>query len=224
MPLSAPASVRVLVVEDHGLLADSLSAALESEGYEVRRPTALEPEAVLVDADSFRPHVVLLDYRLVDNTTALPMIGPLRELDASVVMVTGETDRVALAECIEAGAIGLLHKSEPFERLLEAVRDVAELRTILSRAERDELLRLLREHRVADNERHEPFNRLTVREQQVLAGLMDGLSADALAKRDFVSISTVRSQIRSVLSKLGVGSQLAAVALARAAEWQIDRT
>jgi DNA-binding NarL/FixJ family response regulator len=53
----------------------------------------------------------------------------------------------------------------------------------------------------------------------VLAGLYDGLAADAIAERDYVSLPTVRSQIRGILQKLGVNSQLAAVASARNAGW-----
>ena len=49
--------------------------------------------------------------------------------------------------------------------------------------------------------------------------LVDGVRADDIAEAAFVSLSTVRSQIRSVLAKLGVGSQLAAVSLAIKAEW-----
>ena len=209
----------MLIVEDHGLLGDSLGAALRSEGFDVVRPNALDVETVLAEADATNPHVALLDLRLDGDETALPMIAPLRDGGASVVMVTGERDRVRLAECVEAGAIGLVDKSESFDSLLEAVRHVARLRTMLTEAERDDLLRLLREARLADGRRREPFERLTAREQAVLGGVMDGLSAEAIAERDFVSIATVRSQIRSILSKLGVSSQLAAVALARAAEW-----
>lgn len=212
--------VRVLVVEDHALLGDSLAVALSAEGYEVARPEALDPPSVLATATSFVPQVVLLDLRLDEDTTALPMIGPLRDLGASVVMVTGETNRVALAECVEAGAVGLVHKSEPFDAFIDAVARTAELRVTLSRRERDELLRTLADHRAADRERNEPFDQLTVREQQILAGLMDGLNAAELAARDYVALATVRSQIRAVLAKLGVNSQLAAVALARAAGWR----
>ncbi|MDZ7673790.1 MAG: LuxR C-terminal-related transcriptional regulator [Acidimicrobiales bacterium] len=125
-----------------------------------------------------------------------------------------------MAECVEAGAVGLVHKSEPFDAFIDAVARTAELRTTLSRTERDDLLRALAEQRAADEERDVPFARLTAREQAVLAGLMDGLSAAELADRDFVALSTVRSQIRSVLTKLGVSSQLAAVAVARAASWR----
>jgi two-component system nitrate/nitrite response regulator NarL len=213
-------TTRVLLVEDHDLLADSLSAALSLEGYDVVRPPGLEPEVILGCAAEVQPHVVLLDLRLAEDRTAIPLIPALRDAGASVLMVTSERDKVALAECVEAGAIGLVHKSVPLEELIEAVNDVAQLRSRLSRAERDDLLQLLRDHRREDTARLAPFEQLTAREQEVLAGLMQGLSAEALAKRDFVSIATVRSQIRSILSKLGVGSQLAAVALARAADWK----
>ena len=215
-------AIRVLLVEDHDLLADSVAAALTAEGYDVVRPPALDAAAIVAAAQESPVQVALVDLRLSEQTTALPLIPQLRDAGAAVLMVTGETDKVMLAECVEAGAIGLVHKSVALDELIDAVHHVAELRTHMSKAERDDLLQQLRQHRRADSERLGPFRELTAREQQVLAGLMDGLSAEALAERDFVSIATIRSQIRSILSKLGVGSQLAAVALARAAGWAPD--
>jgi DNA-binding NarL/FixJ family response regulator len=83
--------------------------------------------------------------------------------------------------------------------------------------------------RTADRQRAEtetalaPFRRLTPREEEVLAALVDGEPAVAIAERDTVSEATVRSHIRSVLTKLGVGSQLQAVAQARRAGWSRGR-
>jgi DNA-binding NarL/FixJ family response regulator len=56
----------------------------------------------------------------------------------------------------------------------------------------------------------------------VLAGLLAGEPAEAIAHRSYVSLATVRSQIRAILLKLGVNSQLAAVAMAREAGWSPD--
>jgi two-component system, NarL family, nitrate/nitrite response regulator NarL len=61
-----------------------------------------------------------------------------------------------------------------------------------------------------------------VREAEVLRGLIEGRSVDELAQEAFVSIATVRSQVRAILRKLGVTSQLAAVGLARRAGWPSD--
>lgn len=63
---------------------------------------------------------------------------------------------------------------------------------------------------------------LTDRERVVLIHMMHGLSAEQIAAVDYVTVSTVRSQIRSVLAKLGVNSQLAAVAFAYGACWTSD--
>ena len=65
------------------------------------------------------------------------------------------------------------------------------------------------------------FDILTEREQVVLAELMEGHCADEIANAAFVSISTVRSQIKAIRNKLGVNSQLAAVAMARRAGWSL---
>jgi DNA-binding NarL/FixJ family response regulator len=212
-------SVRVLVVDDHELLAQSLTAALRAEGLDVVRATSFEPDAVLAAAVEGPADVVLLDLWLSGSETSLPLIGPLRGLGCSVVMVTGEADRMLIAACVEAGAVGLVAKSEPFESLVASVLEVADHRTLLTDAQRDDLLRELRISRAANAEVLAPFERLTRREAAVLQELIEGHSAEAIAAAAFVSITTVRAQIRSILTKLDVSSQLAAVSAARRAGW-----
>jgi two-component system, NarL family, nitrate/nitrite response regulator NarL len=63
------------------------------------------------------------------------------------------------------------------------------------------------------------FDRLTPKEQQVLSALMRGSTARDICKQFYVAMPTVRSQIRSILIKLGVSSQLAAVVLAYQSGW-----
>ena len=63
------------------------------------------------------------------------------------------------------------------------------------------------------------FESLTRRETQVLLALMRGATAREISKEAYVSLPTVRSQIRSILSKLGVSSQLGAVVLAYRSGW-----
>ncbi len=210
----------VLIIEDHELLAQSLVFALRAEGVptETLRPSTVDQ--ILKVAGELRPGVVLLDLELGGEIgDSIPLIAPLEELGAQVMMVTGVTDRVRLAECLEAGATGLINKSTPFDELVESVREVAELGSLVPPEQRHELLGELRRQRAADRERLAPFERLTSREQQVLTGLMEGLSAEKIAEEAFVSLATVRSQIRAVLLKLDVNSQLAAVALARKNNW-----
>lgn len=209
--------LRLLLVDDHDLLSGALSLALRARGLDVA--TSSGPAATdVVDAARHRaPVVVLLDLDLGPLGSGLDLVGPLVEAGATVVMLTGVTDRAQLAACVEAGASGLLAKTIPFDDLIEAVATVANRGTLLDQAGRDELLADLRAKRAADRRRLAAFETLTARERAVLAQLMEGRSAEAVAAASFVSVATVRSQIQAILRKLGVSSQLAAVALAREA-------
>jgi DNA-binding NarL/FixJ family response regulator len=210
----------VLIVEDHGLLAESLLLALRAEGLDAERVAPVTIDGILSEARRLSPTVVLLDLDLGGEIgSSVGLIPPLQELGAQVVMVTGITDPARLAECLEAGATGLIDKTTSFDQLVDSVREVAELGTIVSPTRREALLAELRRQRRDDQRRREPFERLTPREREVFAALMDGKPAEVIATESFVSLATVRSQIRTILLKLGVNSQLAAVALVRRNGW-----
>jgi DNA-binding NarL/FixJ family response regulator len=215
------AAPRIAIVEDHELLAESLFYVLQDEGYQaaVISGTALEDIGDALVA--FRPDVVLLDLNLGPEVgSALPLVTRLTaEEDMRVVVITGVEDRLKLSECIEAGAVGLISKAASFESLLMAIRDAVESDAAMSEVERQDWLAELRRYRAEDENRRRPFERLTPREQEVLARMCQGHSATQIAEESYVALSTVRSQIRAVLMKLGVGSQLEAVAVAHRSGW-----
>lgn len=218
-PQARTDGARVAIIEDHGLLAQSLAFALSNLGASVTVVEDLEASAVLRVLDEQVLDLVLLDFDLGDAGLGLHLIEPITTLGLQVVMLTGETSPIVLAECIEAGAIGIIRKSDPFERLIDQVSDVMQGRTILSTGARDQLLADLRSHRAQEDQRGAPFARLTVRESEVLRALIDGKNAETIARESYVSIATVRSHIKALLAKLGVNSQLAAVAMAKRAGW-----
>ena len=210
----------LLLVDDHELLAQSLAWALGAEGLDITVIPPTDPQRILDACTQLAPRIVLLDLELGGAIgSALPLIGPLRDRGPLVVMLTGVTDRTRLAECLEAGASGLLDKSSSFNELVDGIREALELGALITPHRRQELLGELRRQRTARVKRLEPFERLTAREREVLAALVNGQSAEAIATTSYVSLTTVRSQIRAVLMKLGVNSQLAAVALARRQGW-----
>jgi two-component system nitrate/nitrite response regulator NarL len=210
---------RILVIEDHGLLAQSLRLALTAEGMAVTIPT-LDAAAILETAERERPDVVLLDLDLGPlGGDGSVLIEPLRLGGARVLVVSGITDRVRIGACIESGAHDFLPKSVALADLLTAVRAAIDGTGGISAAARDETLAELRQSREIRRSELEPFSRLTERERFVLGEIMAGLSAADIAAGAFVSEATIRTQIRSVLAKLEVNSQLAAVAKARLAGW-----
>ncbi len=209
----------VLVVEDHQLLAQTLELALRMKGVAAQWVGGVGPSEVLSTAAALQPELVLLDLDLGGAASGLDLIEPLRAGGAAVLMLTGVTDRVRLAECIEAGAIGIVPKDLPLDQVVEAITETVNERPPLTRCARDELLAELRRHREEERRRLAPFERLSATERAVLRALVDGHAAEAIAADRYVSIATVRSQIRGILRQLGVNSQLEAVAAARRAGW-----
>jgi DNA-binding NarL/FixJ family response regulator len=214
---------RVLVVDDHKVLAETLVIALRMHGFDhVMAAEDLSLEGVRKTVDEFAPDVVLLDLHLDEAGLSLPMIPPLVEHGAKVLILTAVRDRDdLLAECLEAGATGLFDKSLTFDHLTAIIADAALGTTILNPSARNGVLASLKRVRVEDDERMKPFSLLSRREREVLMSLTEGKSAEEISSQQFVSIATVRSQIRGIFQKLGVNSQIAAVALARRANWEL---
>ncbi len=210
-------SGRVLVVEDHALVAIGLKLALSARSWAVETISGPTAPDVIAHAYRFEPQCVLLDIHIGGGVgSGIDLIGPLLLTGAQVVMLTAETRRMVLAECVEAGAAGWIGKGAVLDEVDSTLRHVVAGGTVMGRADRAALLDELRLDRAGTLRASATFERLTHREALVLGALIDGLSAEEIAAAHFVALTTVRSQIRAVLQKLGVRSQLAAVAVASA--------
>jgi two-component system, NarL family, nitrate/nitrite response regulator NarL len=236
---SSTRTATVLIVEDHPLLAGGLAAALRGHGLVVHVVDGPSPDAILARARDVGADVVMLELVLGGGIgLTIPLIEPLRSIGADVLVVTGVTDAILLRAAVEAGASAFVSMSATFETVLDQLTETIDTRAENARAENDraendraendransapdppDLLADRRERRADDRARPTPFERLTARERVVLGALMDGQSAEQIASGSFVSITTVRSQIRSILEKLSVHSQVAAVALAHRSGW-----
>ena len=217
-------AAEVAIVEDHGLLAATLATALELRGVSVETVVPVDDLTELRDELLARaPELVLLDLDLGAAGEATPLIPPLAEAGIAVVMVTGVADATARARCVAAGAVGILDKTEGVETVVDAIERVRAQGTLLSEHERQEQLAWLRERERERGRMLAPFSALTRREAEVLGELMAGHTVDEIAADAVVSRATVRTQVRSILSKLGVHSQIAAIGLAHEAGWQPPR-
>ena len=201
--------IRVLIVDDHDVLASSLAMVLEAEGdiTAVGVATTLEQaRAMIVSA---QPDVLLLDHRMPDGD-GVAAIGSLRSLRPSigvVVLTASSADHVVLA-AIEAGASGFLSKTRSLDEVTAAVRAAAAGESVISP---EMLARLL--PRFGRSSPH-AVDELTEREREVLALVAEGLSNAAIAERLVVSVHTVRNHIASLSGKLGAHSKLEALSIA----------
>jgi two-component system, NarL family, nitrate/nitrite response regulator NarL len=215
-----PVSARVVLVDDHELLAHSAAYALRAHGVDAHVVCVSTYDGIVADVVAIDPQVVLLDLHLGALGLSIPLISRLTAAGIDVVIVTGETDRASWGACVEAGAVALVEKRLAFDELVERLRRIVAGDAPMASFERIDLLTALNAYRSAEQARVEPFSRLTAREADVLRLLMQGDSADEIAASTFVSLATVRSHIRAILQKLGVNSQLAAVAAASQAGWR----
>lgn len=217
-PLGTPARI---LVAGSDMLAGALASALEACGFATRHvvPRGSEVEHGM----EWRPDLVLIDIRFLDVTSGSTLIGQLHQVGLPVCVIDGAGDGTRLKAWMEAGSTALIDRNEPFDQLFRTINRLLQTSYLPENARRSSAsLAPMRATERRPGPRLQLFDILTEREQVVLAELMEGHCAEEIASAAFVSISTVRSQIKAILHKLGVNSQLAAVAMARRAGWSLD--
>jgi DNA-binding NarL/FixJ family response regulator len=114
----------------------------------------------------------------------------------------------------------VLSKGQPLSSILATARRINEGKPVMTFEERESLLRAWHQGRSELAETMTRLSLLTARESQVLGRLMRGCTVHDIAAHSVVSEATVRTQVKSILAKLEVSSQLAAVGMAHHVGWQ----
>lgn len=140
---------RVLLVEDHELLAQCLEFTLRGEDVQVDRAPLSSPDDLITAARDGDYDLVLLDLDLggVEVDGGLQLVAPLQATGARVVMLTAVTDPTRLAAGVENGAVGLILKSHGFAQILAGLSEAMTLGSLLTADQRDRLLDELRRQR-----------------------------------------------------------------------------
>jgi len=220
---AARVPVRVTVVDDHTLFAETMVIALCGEGMQgqcvVPDPSAPGTATLERTVLQTRPDIVLLDLDLGGGCDGMQLVATLAAQGVVVLVVTGSAEAALRGEAVFNGAATVIPKSALFEVILDTVRRVREGLPVMSREERQQLLDSWRECSAEETEIRRRFEQITRREAEVLGLLMAGQQVSEIASSRFVSESTVRTQVKSVLAKLQVRSQLSAVGLAHRIGW-----
>lgn len=216
-----PDQPRILIIDRHLMIAESLAFCLNLEGFQVDLAVP-SPEGDLEDIQLSRWGVVILHIEL-ETQDDIQHVVPLLSERGPVVALTARTNRLRQAWCVQAGAVGLADKEQPVRSLIEIVHRILNGENTLRPKEKDALLELGRRHTSEVHRRRAPFLDLTEREQVVLTHLLDGQPVRTIARLSGVTEATIRSHIRSIFRKLGVNSQLRAVSLARQVGWSATR-
>ena len=222
--MAAP-KASILIVDDHAVIAASMAMALRSQGFEPVVAVDAEDlslETVVEAARSVKPDIVMLDLFLGGDRLGVPMIGPLVELGAKVLLFTASSEPRLIVASLRAGVEAVLDKAMSLDKVVRTLDDVAAGRELMPPEEREALIEALDQASVPERELLRPFDALTEREAHVLRRLIDGDSPKQIARDEGVSLSTVRSHVEKIYRKVEVNSQREALARARAAGWPPD--
>lgn len=205
------ASTTVLVVDDHIAFSEAIGTAIDLQHDLVCVGVAATAEAALELVGEQSPDVVLMDVHLpdLDGIEATARVKALRP-EARVVVLTSETSSGVAARAAIAGASGFLLKTSPIADVLAAVRTAGEGGMLVDPSTLAAVLQGVRASPGPQPRRAAPIG-LTPRELEVLRLLGQGLDTRAIAKRLGISLHTCRGHVKSILSELGVHSQLEAV-------------
>ncbi|MBB4947280.1 DNA-binding NarL/FixJ family response regulator [Kitasatospora gansuensis] len=208
--------VRLVVVDDHRLLAEALAAALTLRGHRVLA-IGSPARAVAESVAGRRPEVCLLG---VAGPGAPDAFEPLRRLrrerpEIAVVVLgpVGEPGRVAAA--FAAGAAGYVRSDERIEVVERAIARVrAGEAAVAVEVLQGAFERVLRPVAEPDDDAVRLLRALTRREVQVLIRITEGQDTTAIAAGMGIAPSTARTHVQRVLMKLNARTRLEATALA----------
>ncbi len=202
-------NIRVLITDDHAVVRNGLSSFLMAfDDFELVGEAKNGEQAVRL-CDQFLPDVVLMDLVMpgMDGASATRLIRE-KHPNIQIIALTSFKEREQVQAVIQAGAIGYLLKDISADELARAIRLAYEGKPTLAPEAAEVLIQAVNQPEVTIG------SDLTDREREVLLLMVEGFNNQQIAERLFVSLSTAKSHVSSVLSKLGVTTRTEAVSFA----------
>jgi DNA-binding NarL/FixJ family response regulator len=208
---------RILIVDDHPLIRRALREMIDaSEGLTTCGEASSEPEALDL-VSRLKPDLAIVDLSL-QSGTGLDLIKNIRAIDERVRMLVLSMHEEAYfaPRALRAGALGYVHKGEPQERLLKAIREVLQGRVHLSGNSAQPMLRRMVGGEVTIDAD------LSDREAEVLELIGGGLATRKIAEHLHLSVKTIETYREKLKTKLGLAD--AAELACYAAIWTQEQT
>lgn len=197
-------------MDDHDIVRRGLSMFLSGFDDLTLVGEADNGQDALRLCDEIAPNVILMDMMLPD-TDGIHLTRAIRDQNPTVqvVMLTSSKDEALVQAALQAGAIGYMLKNISVHDMVHTIRMAHAGKPTLGPEAAQALINLAMQPRNAA-----PTYNLTEREQTVLRLMVDGMSNQEIADQMFVSRSTIKVYVSTILSKLGVQNRIEAVRLA----------
>jgi two-component system NarL family response regulator len=208
-------TIKVLIVDDQRTFGEALQLALSKEKDIRVVDVVTDGDAAVEAAAEHRPDVVLMDVAMpgMSGIEATRRIKD-EEPDAQILVLSGFEDDLLLARAVQAGALGMLRKTEAVVDIARSVRRAHRGEAMHPDDEIEGALRRLRHRRDQDSSVEQRLSRLTPREVEILQAMARGTPTDAIASSLNMSPHTLRTHTQNIITKLGVHSKLEALVLA----------
>jgi two-component system, NarL family, nitrate/nitrite response regulator NarL len=203
--------MRLVLCDDNRILCEALASVLQAHGHRVLAIATRASEGVAA-VSTYQPDACLLDVRFPDGS-GLDAARAMRQRHpgTKIVVLSCLNDPAVVSEAKKAGVAGFVRKDQRTDSIVRAVEAVGDGGMAFGPAPpHQQGSRMTAEYR--DNR----LWALTPRETEVLRRIVAGQSTRQMASEMDVTISTLRSYIKSILAKLGVHSRLQAAAIATA--------
>ena len=204
----ADGKIGVMLVDDHTVVRSGLSAVLSAFDDLKLLGEAGDGEQAIALCDRLHPDVILMDLLMprMDGVAAIKAIKE-KHPEVKIIALTSFKEKEYVEGALQAGAVGYLLKDVSADELVSAIRKAYLGQPSLSPEAAKVLIQKVKEPTP-------PGSDMTEREREILKLMVEGLSNIEMAKRLFVSRSTVKFHVSNILSKLGAASRTEAVALA----------
>jgi DNA-binding NarL/FixJ family response regulator len=206
--------LRVLLVDDHALFRRGLRRLLAERGFEVIGEASNGEAAVRMTAE-LHPDLIAMDLHMpilsgVEATRRVCAAHP----HVRVLMLTMSDDESDVVDALLAGASGYVLKDSEPEIIAAGLRAAADGDALISPSAASALIRRVRTQDADAPPTAEVPGELTEREAEILRLVAEGLDNGQIAERLFLSPSTVKNHVSSILGKLGVEGRVQAAVLA----------